>query len=76
MVIIFKYIMKELTRMKYKRRMWVDPLLAKKRTRGRHASKTIGRFAESSVELNCIMVIRHGSQECESDGDVYRQHGS
>ena len=62
--------------MKYKRGMWVNHLLAKKRTGGRQASKTISRFSESSAELNCIMAVRHGSQESESDGDVYGQHGS
>jgi hypothetical protein len=47
--------------------MWVNHLLAKKRARGRYES--IGRFIESSIELNCIMV-RHRSQESESDSDV------
>ena len=53
--------------------MWVNHLLAKKRARGRH--ETVGRFVESSAELNCLMV-RHGSQKGESDSDVYKQRGS
>jgi hypothetical protein len=68
---------KELTRVQCKRGMWVDHLLvSRKRTRGRHANETIVRFVESSAELNCIIAVRHGSQESESDSDVYKQHGS
>ena len=67
--------MEELTGMQRKRGMWVDHLLAKKRTRGHHTSETIGRFVESSAELDCIMV-RHGSQESESDSNVYKERGS
>jgi len=61
--------MKELTGIQCKRGMWVDHLLSKKRARGRHTSETIGRFVESSAELNCIMV-RHGPQESETDSNV------
>ena len=47
--------------------MWVDHLLAKKRTR---SPEGISKFVEGSVELNCIMV-RHGSQKGKCDSDVY-----
>jgi hypothetical protein len=67
--------MEELTGIQCKRGMWVDHLLAKKRTRGSHTSETIVRFVESSAELNCIMV-RHGSQKSERDSNVYEERGS
>ena len=52
--------------------MRVDHLLAEKRARSRHASETIGRFVQSSAELNCIMAVHHRSQESDSDSDVYK----
>ena len=53
--------------------MWIDHLFSEKRARGgRHASETCGRFIESSIELNCIMV-RHRSQKSEGDSNVYEQ---
>jgi len=41
--------------MKYKRGMWVNHLLAKRRC----TSETIDGFVERSVKLNCITVVRH-----------------
>ena len=75
MVIICRYSIKTHTRLKYKRGMWIDHLLAEKCARSGHASETIGRFVESSAELNCVMAVRHGSQESDSDSDVYKITG-
>ena len=75
MIITSEQRIEELTGIQRKRGMWVDHLLAKKRTRGSHTSETIIRFVESSAELNCVMVC-HGSQESQSDSNVYKERGS